>query len=353
MYEIKIADKIVGINRPCFIIAEAGVNHNGSLKIAKQLVDAAKEAGVDAVKFQTYLTEELVTEDAKQAKYQTENIGKKETQFEMLKKLELSFDDFRELKKYCDKKQILFMSTAHSPSAVDFLNDLIPAYKIGSGDFTNLPVLLSIAKKSKPIILSVGMCTMDEIKFVTSKIKSVNKDLVILHCTTSYPCPKNQVNLSAMKTIEDVTGCLVGYSDHTEGIEVSVMAASLGATVIEKHFTLDRNMEGPDHKASLEPSELKQMVKEIREGKKYPTSKEILGKNFKEPNQTENDIAKVARKSIFAKVDIKKGTKITENMLDFKRPGDGISPLEYEEVIKRKAKKDIGQGIMISWNQLE
>lgn len=345
--KIEIANKKIGNDEPCFIIAEAGVNHNGKLELARKLVDAAKEAGADAVKFQTYKTEDLVTRDTEKAEYQG-----KGTQFEILKKLELTKENFIELKKYCDEKNILFLSTPHTESSVDFIDELVPAFKIASGDLTNFPLLKKIAEKQKPIILSTGIATMDEIKEAVNYIKKINDKLVLLHCTTSYPCPQKDVNLRAMKTIEDETDCIIGYSDHTLGIDVSLMAAKMGAVVIEKHFTLDKNMGGPDHKASLEPYELKELVKRIK-NREFPEYDEIiLGSSEKKPTEGELKILPTSRKSIIAKKDIPQGKRIEESDLITKRPGIGILPKRINEVIGRIVKTNIKEDSLISFEYL-
>ena len=348
MKKIRIKNKLIGEGSPCFVIAEAGVNHNGDLKLAKKLVTAAKQAGADAVKFQTFKAENLVSGSAKMADYQKKNIGKKESQLEMLKKLELSNSNFRELKKYCDEKKIIFLSTAHTEDAVDLLDPLIPVHKIGSGDLTNLPFLKKIAKKRKPIILSTGMAVLSEIKEAVEAIKKAgNSKVILLHCTTNYPCPLEEVNLRAMQAIKKEFDLPVGYSDHTSGIMVSVMAAALGAVVIEKHFTLDRNLSGPDHRASLEPDDLKEMVKEIRNIEK------VLGSATKKPSKSEEKIKKVVRKSIIARTDILKNTKITKEMLIIKRPGTGILPKHLNKVVGRIVKKEIKQDELIQFKDLK
>jgi len=353
MLNIKIGNKLVGINQPTFIIAEAGVNHNGSLELAKKLVDAAKEAGADAVKFQTFKSEDLVAKDVEMADYQKKNIGKKESQLDMLRKLELSYEDFKELKNYCDKKEIIFLSTPHTRDAADFLDRLVPAFKIGSGDLTNLPFLEKIAGKRKPIILSTGMATLDEVKEAVDIIKAKGNDqIILLHCTTSYPCDKEEVNLRAMETLKQLD-FLVGYSDHTLGIDVSLMAAKMGAVVIEKHFTLDKNMEGPDHKASLNPRELKQLVKMLK-SKDYPKFDEtILGSKEKKPTEKEIKISKIVRKSIVAKKDIPKGTIITKKMLSIKRPGTGIKPKELNNIIGETTIKSIEKDSLVQLSDLK
>jgi N-acetylneuraminate synthase len=339
-------NKIIKKNE-CFIIAEAGVNHNGSLNIAKKLVDAAKEAGADAIKFQTFKAEELVVESAKMAEYQKKNIGKDESQLDMLKKLELSDDDFKNLKKYCDSKKIVFLSTPHTEAAVDLLNPLVPLYKIGSADITNIPLLEAVARTKKIIILSTGMANMKEIHQAMNAIKvKGNKKIVLLHCTSNYPCPLNEVNLNAMLTLEREFGLPVGYSDHTSENMVSVMAATMGAEIIEKHLTLDKDMPGPDHKASANPEEFKKMVRMIRD------VDIILGNGIKKPTKSEEAIKKNVRKSIVAKTDILKGAVIKAEMLAIKRPGSGIEPKYLQKIIGRKAKKNIGANEMISWKNI-
>lgn len=317
-----------------FIIAEAGVNHNGDIKLAKELIDAAKEAGADAVKFQTWKTELLVTKDAIQAEYQTKNTGKKESQFEMLKRLELSYDDFRELKNYCDKKGIMFLSTPDEFESADFLKNLQPIFKIGSGELTNIPFLRHIGKMKKKVILSTGMGTLGEIeKALLTLIDAGTKkeDITLLHATTMYPTPMEEVNLKAMLTIKNAFNVKVGYSDHTMGIEVPIAAVALGASVIEKHFTLDRNLPGPDHKASLEPDELKEMIKSIR------NIEIALGNGEKLPQKSEIKNLRVVRKSIVAKKKIKKGEIFSEENLTVKRVGDGISATLWDEIIGLKS----------------
>lgn len=344
MNNTKIKNKLIGKDSSCFIIAEAGVNHNGDLNLAKKLIDKAKEAGVDAVKFQTFKAENIVTPKAEQAKYQTKNIGKKESQYAMLKRLELPYSAFRNLKKYCDKKEIIFLSTPHSSKEdIDLISELCPAIKVGSGDLTNLPTLEYMAKKQLPIILSTGMATLEEVREAVKAILPINKKLILLHCTTNYPAQLKEVNLRAMRTIEKEFNLPVGYSDHTQGIEVSLAAATLGACVIEKHFTLDRKLPGPDHKASLEPKELKEMVEGIR------NIQEALGDGIKKPNPSELEVAKVARKSVVAGQDIKKGTKIKEEMLAIKRPGTGIAPKYFSKILGKKAKEDIKKDELLTW----
>lgn len=345
--KIKIGNKLIAEEKPCFIIAEAGVNHNGNFRLAKKLVDAAKEAGADAIKFQTFKSEDLVTETGEMAEYQKKNIGKKESQLEMLKKLELSYQEFKKLKKYCDKKKIIFLSTPHTENAIDFLDSLVSVYKIASPDLTNLPFLKGIAQKKKPIILATGMASLSEVKEAVRVVKRAgNKKIIILHCTTNYPCPLEEVNLRAMMTLKKEFKLPVGYSDHTLGIIVPIMAVAMGAQVLEKHLTLDKNLSGPDHKASLNPEELKEMVKSIRETEK------VLGNAKKEALKSEEEIKKLIRKSIVAKIDIDKGSIIKGKMLEIKRPGNGILPKDLKKIIGKRAKKKIKKDQLITWKMI-
>lgn len=347
MKAVKIGKRLVGEGHPTFIIAEAGVNHNGKIELAKKLVDIAVDAGADAVKFQTYKPEGIVTPQAGLADYAKKNIGKNIRQIDLLKSLELSYNDFEVLKSYCDKKEIIFLSTPHTFDAIDFLEELVPAYKFGSGDITNIPALRHAAKKDKPILLGTGMSTLKEVKYAINAINSEGNDqIIVLHCTTNYPCPIDEVNLRAMITMRKKLDCLVGYSDHTLGILVPIMATTIGAVVIEKHFTLDRNLPGPDHKASLEPDELKAMIKAVREVEK------AKGDNIKKPTKNEEKIKKIARKSIVAKTNIQKGIIITRKMIDIKRPGDGLAPIFIEEIVGKRAKKDIKKDDIILWDAI-
>lgn len=346
---IKVGNKIIGDNYPCFIIAEAGVNHNGDINLAKELIDKAVYAGVDAVKFQTFKSEKLVTGYASMAKYQKNNIGSEDSQLNMLKKLELSYNEFVELKDYCDKKKIIFMSTPFDFESSDFLNSIgVDAFKISSADLNNIPLLEHIADFKKPIILSSGMATLGEIEdaLISLNNKEV-EDVAVLHCTSNYPAALQSVNLKAMDTIKNSFKVLGGYSDHTEGISIPVAAAALGANIIEKHFTLDKNMEGPDHKASLEPEELRSMVKAIRDVEM------ALGSGIKMFTKSEMDTMAVARKSIVASVDIKEGQIIGMDDLEYKRPGSGLSPKYYKMVLGKKARKEIKQDEQITLDLIQ
>lgn len=316
-----------------FIIAEAGVNHNGSFELAKKLIDAAAEAGADCVKFQTFKADTIVSKSAKKADYQQKTTDAAESQYQMLKRLELSESDHRELQKYCREKGIMFLSTPFDVDSIDFLDSLgLECFKIPSGEITNLPYLRKVNSKHKPVIMSTGMATLNEIKEALAVLKNCNVSL--LHCTTEYPCPFESVNLKAIQTMRGAFHVPVGYSDHTKGIEVPIAAVAMGATIIEKHFTLDRNMDGPDHKASLEPEELKAMVVAIRH------IEAALGTGEKEPAECEKKNIAVVRKSIVAKRAIKKGELLTEENLTVKRPGDGISPMKWDEVVRTIAKRD-------------
>ena len=320
------------MNTRVLIIAEAGVNHNGSLDIAKRLVDEAADAGVDIVKFQTFKAEKLVSKSAKQAEYQQRNMGKAaDSQYSMLKKLELSPLQHEELIDYCREKGIRFFSTAFDMDSIEYLHSLnLGLWKIPSGEITNYPYLRKIAQYGEPVILSTGMCELSDIEDAIQVLLSYGlqkNQITVLHCNTEYPTPMRDVNLKAMLEIERKFGVAVGYSDHTEGIEVPIAAVALGATVIEKHFTLDKNMEGPDHKASLEPQDLRAMVKAIR------NIEQALGSGHKVISASERKNIEVARKSIVAACPIRKGDLLTDENLTVMRPGNGISPMRWEEVI--------------------
>lgn len=320
------------MNTRVLIIAEAGVNHNGSLDIAKRLVDEATDAGVDIVKFQTFKAEKLVSKSAKQAEYQQRNMGKTDdSQYSMLKKLELSPLQHEELIDYCREKGIRFFSTAFDMDSIEYLHSLnLGLWKIPSGEITNYPYLRKIAQYGEPVILSTGMCELSDIEAAIQVLLShglQKNQITVLHCNTEYPTPMRDVNLKAMLEIERKFGVAVGYSDHTEGIEVPIAAVALGATVIEKHFTLDKNMDGPDHKASLEPQDLRAMVKAIR------NIEQALGSGHKVISASERKNIEVARKSIVAACPIRKGDLLTDENLTVMRPGNGISPMRWEEVI--------------------
>jgi len=329
-----------------FIIAEAGVNHNGSLTIAKKMINAAAEAGVDAIKFQTFQAERVVSRYAPKAEYQKKKTAEDETQFEMIKKLELDEGAHEELFAYCRSKDIIFLSSPFDLQSIDLLNQLdLGIFKIPSGEITNLPYLRKIGALKKAVILSTGMADLGEIKDAIGVLTGAGarlEEMAVLHCNTAYPTPFEDVNLSAMLTIKaEVPGVKIGYSDHTTGIEIPVAAAAMGAAVIEKHFTLDRNMEGPDHRASLEPPELKAMVSAIRNVEK------ALGDGIKTPSPSELKNRPVARKSIVAAQVIAAGEKFTNNNLTVKRPGTGVSPMLWDKVIGQVAQKDYEEDELI------
>jgi N-acetylneuraminate synthase len=344
--KVKIEDKLIGEGEPCFIIAEAGVNHNGSVELARKLITVAKDAGADAVKFQTFHAEEIVTLKSEKAIYQ--HRAKEKTQYEMLTALELSFDEFRELKKYCDNKDIEFISTPYDCKSVEFLNELgVDRFKVASADLINKPLIEAIAKTEKQIILAIGMATLGEIERTISLINDFgNEDIILLHCTTSYPTPYEQVNMNVLGTLKKAFGLPVGYSDHTLGIEIPVMAVSLGAEVIEKHFTLDRTMEGPDHFASLEPDELKKMVEAIR------NVENAFGSERKERTDEEKKNIVFMRRSIYASKDMKQGEIIKENNIKITRPFDGIEPWFLNNILGKKIKTYVKKDEPIKWEDL-
>lgn len=325
------------------IIAEAGVNHNGNLSLAKKMVDAAKSAGADYVKFQTFQPEKLVSRHAGKAKYQEKTTDAGETQLEMLKRLSLTDENFLKLKKYCDKTGIGFISTPFDLESIKFLESFnMDFWKIPSGEVTNLPYLEALGKTGRKIIMSTGMCNLEEILKAVSVLENCGtKEIVLLHCNTQYPTPFEDVNLSAMKSIAKASHKKIGYSDHTPGIEVSIAAAAMGAVVIEKHFTLDKNMPGPDHKASLEPEELKALVGAIRNVEK------ALGNGNKEVSPSEKGNVAVARKSIVAKKDIRKGEVFSDKNITTKRPGTGISPMKWHDVIGKTAARNFKEDELI------
>ena len=327
------------------IIAEAGVNHNGDLELAKKLIDAAAEAGADLVKFQTFTADRLSTSTTKKAAYQTKTTNSRESQHEMLRRLELSPGVQKELISYCEKRKIGFFSTAFDIESVDLLLSFGQNhFKIPSGEITNLPYLRHIGQLGRPVILSTGMATMDEIGSAIQILENSGtpkKSITVLHCTTEYPTPMTEVNLRAMISIRDNFGVKVGYSDHTLGIEVAIAAVALGATVIEKHFTFDRNLPGPDHKASLEPSELKSMVTAIR------NIEVALGDGVKRPTPSETKNIAVVRKSIIASKSIQLGEVFTTKNLTTKRPGTGISPMRFDEVLGKKARRNFAEDDLI------
>ncbi len=332
------------MNKVC-IIAEAGVNHNGDIDLAKKLIDVAANAGADYVKFQTFKADKLVNQSAKKADYQKRNLpNEEETQYQMLKKLELSENDHHTLIEYCEKKEIHFLSTAFDLESINFLKDKIDFYKIPSGEITNLPYLEKVAQLGMDVVMSTGMANMQEVKDafnVLLKYGMSKEQITILHCNTEYPTPMEDVNLKAMTTIQKELDVKVGYSDHTLGIEIPIAAVGMGAVVIEKHFTLDRNMIGPDHAASLEPEELSMMVRSIRNIEK------ALGDGTKKPSKSEQKNISIARKSIVAQKEIQPGEIFSEDNLTIKRPGNGISPMRWYEVLGQRSKRHFNVGELI------
>lgn len=320
------------------IIAEAGVNHNGSLNLAKKLVDVAADAGVDYVKFQTFVPENVISKFAQKAEYQKQATGSAESQLDMVRKLKLSKEDHFELINYCEEKRIEFLSTPFDLDSIDLLVELgVKIGKIPSGEITNYPYLVKMAKSFKEIILSTGMSQLNEIKEAIKVLNDHGKEensITVLHCNTEYPTPMGDVNLRAMQTIGEQLRIKIGYSDHTLGIEVPIAAVALGATIIEKHFTLDKKMEGPDHKASLEPDELKAMVASIR------NIENALGLQEKVVSNSEQKNIMIARKSIVAKSSIKRGEIFSEDNITVKRPGNGINPMKWKEIMGKVAKRD-------------
>jgi N,N'-diacetyllegionaminate synthase len=345
---IRIGPKNIGSGEPVFFIAEAGVNHNGDLHRAKNLVDAAAEAGADAVKFQTFRAEELVSASAPKARYQKETTGTDESQLEMIKRLELSADAFRELSKHCESRKILFLSSPFDPQSVDLLENLnILAYKVPSGEINNWPFLEHIASKHKPVILSTGMCYLSEVDEAIRVLESAGcTELALLHCTSSYPASAASSNLRAMQTLATAFQKPVGLSDHTLGPEIPLAAVALGGCIIEKHLTLDKSLPGPDHQASMDPIELRSLIRAIR------NVESAMGDGIKRPNASEEDVRNVARRSILTRQVIPQGVRITRDMLVFKRPGTGIPPSKLSTVVGRRAAREIPADTLIQVEDL-
>jgi len=332
-----------------FIIAEAGVNHNGDVKLAKRLIDVAKEAGADAIKFQTFQAKQLVSMNAPKSKYQLKSTSKKESQYFMLKKLELTEKEHKILADYCKEKKIMFISSPFDDQSLDLLLKLgVGIIKIPSGEVTNFPFLKTIAKAGRDIILSTGMSTLAEVKAAIQAIyKEGNRKVVLLHCVTEYPAAMEDVNLKAMLTMRDAFQVGVGYSDHTLGVEIPIAAVALGAIVIEKHLTLDKNMKGPDHRSSLEPKDFADMVKAIR------NVEVAIGDGIKQPSKSEIENRNIIRKSLIAKKEILKGQVITENVIDIKRPGYGVQPKDINKVLGRTVLCDIKRDAVIEWTHIQ
>jgi len=348
-HKILLGNKKIGIGEPCFIIAEAGVNHNGDLTLAKKLIDMAYDAGADAIKFQTFRAAHLVTRNAEKAEYQKINDKTTTTQYQMLKKLEFSKAEFKKLQSYAKKKGLIFLSTAFDDESIDLLAALkVPAYKVPSGEITNTPYLKKIASKNKPIIMSTGMSTMTEVEDALNQLRQYGcNEIILLHCTTSYPAPLESVNLRVLDTLNKTFGIPVGYSDHTEGIIVAIAAVARGACIIEKHITLDRTLPGPDHAASLEPVELKKMICAIRDVEK------ALGVPEKKLESCEVSNRRLVRKSIVAACDISKGSVLSETMLTQKRPGTGIEPKYTQDLVGKRVKNTIIKDSLIAWDMIE
>lgn len=345
--QVAINGKLIGPGKPAYIIAEAGVNHNGEVEIAKKLIEKALNADVDAVKFQTFKTESIVTKNAKTATYQKKNAGK-ESQYELLKELELNEDETREIMRYSRKKGITFISTPFDVESCQLLQEMgATAYKISSGDLTNTPLLEAASRQRKPILLSTGMANICEIEEAVKTIKEYRAPLILLHCVTQYPAPPENLNLRAIKTLKRIFGLPTGFSDHSTSIYLSAVAVALGADVIEKHFTLNKDLPGPDHSASLNPEELKELVSTIRNTEK------ALGNGIKKPTEEEEKIKKSVRRSIVASRNILKGEKIQRNMIAFKRPAGGIEPRHYRTIIGKKARKNINVDQQITWADIE
>ncbi|MEZ4731770.1 MAG: N-acetylneuraminate synthase [Caldilineaceae bacterium] len=348
MSTIAIGNRLIGPQEPCFLIAEAGVNHNGDIELARQLIDAATRAGADAVKFQTFKASRLVTPNAPKAKYQRAATNGSESQYEMLQRLELSLADHQELIRYCEQQGIIFLSTPFDEESADLLEELgVVAFKIPSGEISNHSYLAHIARKGKPLIISTGMSNLGEVEQAVTTVETAgNAQFTLLHCVSNYPADPADVNLRAMHTLQTAFGAMVGYSDHTLGLEVTLAAVALGAKVIEKHFTLDRTMPGPDHQASLEPDELAALVKGMR------TVEMALGHGRKQPTASEKDTAQVARKSLVAAKDLAAHTQLTAEMIQIKRPGTGLPPAMREYLIGRTLKSDVAAGELLQWEML-
>ncbi len=333
---ISIAEKNISTCGSTFIIAEAGVNHNGNMNIAKEMIDIAVEAGVDAVKFQSFKTDKLILKNIEKAPYQKDTTNSAETQYEMLKKLEMKKEQTGELIEYCKKKNIIFLSTPFEKESLDDLCELgVPAFKIAATDLTNIQFLRQVAKKGKPIILSAGMCYLEEVRRALEAIYSFNKDVVLLQCTANYPIQNSEANINVIKTFHEEFDILVGYSDHSQGVGASPYAVAVGAKVIEKHFTLDKNMEGPDHRASVTPEELKQLVIDVRRVEEY------LGDGIKMPSISEQMTRKSLQKCLVASSDILVGERFSaDNIVAKRTDGAGIPAVYYDDIINKVAKRE-------------
>lgn len=346
MNSININGHLIGSNFPCFIIAEAGVNHNGDINLAHKLIDEASAAGANAVKFQSFVTEELITRDAPKANYQIETTGKQGGQYAMLKALELTEEQHKELKIHCNEAGIIYVCTPYDYTSIDMLDRLeVPLYKVASTDTTNIPFLRYLASKNRPVILSTGMCTLGEVEMAVNALDTT--DIAILQCTSEYPVPFSDVNLSAMKTMSLAFNRPVGFSDHTPGIGASPWAVAMGACIVEKHFTLDRMLEGPDHRASIEPDELKQLVQMVRDVEK------AIGDGIKRPMPSEIRNKSKMQKSLVVKHPVKAGATITEADLIAKRPATGLPPSWLDRVVGKVARVDLHPDMILQLSDIE
>lgn len=348
MDNLRVAQHTIGAGFPCFVIAEAGVNHNGNIDMAYRLVDVAVQAGADAVKFQTFDAEALASDAAPKAAYQKQTTAASESQLDMLKKLMLPASTYEDLARYCHEKGILFLSTPFEEQSADFLAQMgMVAFKVPSGEITNLPFLRHIARKQKPMIISTGMSTLGEVETALQAVYSEgNEQVALLHCVSNYPTAPIDVNLRAMHTLQQAFQVPVGFSDHTLGVAIALGAVALGASIIEKHFTLSKGLEGPDHQASLEPQELEQLIADIR------AVEQSLGDGIKRPRPSESAVAEVVRKSIAAKTDIPAGVTLTDAMVVIKRPATGIPPALMAQVLGRQARETIRAGTPLQWDML-
>lgn len=342
---IRIGKQTIDQHSPTYVIAEVGVNHNGDIKLARQLIDVAVESGADAVKFQTFKSEKLVSKQAAKAAYQIKNTDNDDTQYEMLKKLELSFDDFKELKTYCEEKGIEFLSTPFDEESANFLCEIgVHALKIGSGDLTNIPFLEHLSRFNIPILLSTGMGTLSEVEEALEALGG--NDVAILHCTSNYPSPVEDVNLQVIATLAKAFNKPIGYSDHTEGNEITFASVAMGAKIIEKHFTLDRSLPGPDHQASITPEELRVLVRGIR------NIEAAFGDGVKRCMPSEENTKSVARKSLVAAKDLTPGEILTESNLEIKRPGTGVPPKYFSKLLGKQVKRSVDRDQVLSWEDI-
>jgi N,N'-diacetyllegionaminate synthase len=346
---MQIGSYAIGEGNPCFVIAEAGVNHNGDIALAKRLLDAAVEAGANAVKFQSFHAESIASSEAPKAAYQVATTGASETQREMLQRLELTHAAHEELSRHASERGIIFCSTPFDIASVDLLEALdVPFFKVASGELTHVPLLRRIARTGRPVVVSTGMSELQEVESALGTLRAAGaRDIALLHCLSEYPAPSAEANLRAMATMRERFGTPVGYSDHTLGVEVAVASVALGASILEKHLTLDRSMPGPDHRASLEPGEFSELVRQVR------SVESALGDGVKRPGKSEMANRAIARRGVFAAVAIPKGTVLTADMLACKRPDDGIPASQFDSVVGRRVRLDLRAGEKLSWEQLD